>query len=116
MNYGSSDSGELAEVGGIAVNPNGEIVETVSGGWISGSCLPEDLPEPTYTGLPYGMNIVRLMADYPEFVILGERNGDGWRAYQRGARSRAIGEGVHGSSLDELAERMNAIRRHIDGV
>ena len=49
MNYGISSDGELVELGGLGVNPQGEIVEIVSGGWVSGPMLPpgfelEDIP------------------------------------------------------------------------
>jgi hypothetical protein len=105
MNYGVSESGEL-------------VVEMDSGGWLSGPAAdPEAGPEDV-SGPPreYGLNIVALMADYPDFVILGEPHGNGWKAYQRGRRSRAIGEGVRGLTLDRLALEMNRVRRRIDGA
>jgi hypothetical protein len=68
MNYGMSESGELTEVGSF--NPNGEVVRSDSGGWISGPCLTPDeelADEDDYASGPpreYGYNIVALMADY----------------------------------------------------
>lgn len=116
MNLGVSAAGELAEVGGIEVSPAGELVEADSGGWLSGPSIGPG--EPDTSGLPreYGLNIVALMADYTDFVIIGEPHGNGWRAYQRGTRSRTIGEGVWGLTLDRLALEMNRVRRRIDGM
>jgi hypothetical protein len=90
-----------------------------SGGWISGPMLsPEDIKadEDDYANGPpreYGQNIVSLMADYPDFVIIGET--DGYKAYLRGERSRAVGSAITGLTLDELADAMSRMRRRIDG-
>ena len=67
----------------------------------------------TVTGGRYDLNVTRLLADYPDFVICGDAGG--WTARTRtgtgsgGARLRA-------TSLDELAEQMDACRRRGDGV
>lgn len=115
MNHAVSDGGELVELGALGVNPSGEIVEITSGGWISGPSLdgfePEDFPD-----TPYGENIVRFMADYTDFVIVGRERHRGYRAYLRGQKSRAVGRPVIASSLDALAPELNRIRRRMDGV
>ena len=66
------------------------------------------------TGGRYDLNITRLMADYPDFIICG--NADGWMARVRGSNSRASGPWLEGTSLDELAAKMDAGRRLADGA
>jgi hypothetical protein len=67
----------------------------------------------TPTGGRYDVNIVRLIADYPDFVITG--TAAGYEARTR-VSGRARGPAITATSLDELAERMDACRRREDGV
>ena len=116
MNHGMSDDGELVELGGLGVNPEGQIVEMDSGGWVSGPMLPPGFELEDIPAKEYGLNIVRFMADYTDFVIVGGPGGRGWTAYTKGERSRAVGPGTSATSLDELAIYLNAIRRRSDGA
>lgn len=62
---------------------------------------------------PYGVNVGRLKADYPDFVICGD-------ARDLTARTKT-GKGSAGPVLrardaDGLAAKMDACRRRVDGV
>ena len=67
------------------------------------------------TGGRYDMNVTALMADYTDFIIRGREGGFGWTAQTRGKEGRPIGPLLEGSSLDELADKMDACRRRVDG-
>jgi hypothetical protein len=109
-----SGAGELTEALACRPSRNGELVEVASGGWVSGpSAGPDTVPE-DWPDEEYGVNIIRLMTDYTDFVIMGEAQG--YVAYLKGKRSRATGPGVRSASLDGLALAMNRIRRRIDGA
>lgn len=69
------------------------------------------------SGGRYDMNIVALMADYTDFIIRGRADGVGWTAQLRGTTGRGVaGPPLEGSSLDELADKMDACRRRVDGM
>ena len=69
------------------------------------------------SGGRYDMNIVALMADYTDFIIRGQADGFGWTAQARGKEGRPVaGPPLEASSLDELAELMDACRRRMDGM
>jgi hypothetical protein len=61
------------------------------------------------------MNVTKLMADYTDFIIRGRADG-GYSAQARGKDGRPIGKPMDASSLDELAELMDACRRRVDGM
>lgn len=68
----------------------------------------------TVTGGRYDRNIVRLMADYPDFVICGHAAGHTAQARVDGrGRGPELGPAT---SLDELADLMDKCRRRVDGV
>lgn len=114
MNHGESRAGDLREMLECRPSRNGEEVHVVGGGWMSGPSLDAPYAADDWPDKEYGVNIVRLMADYPDFVILGDANG--WATFTRGKRSRAVGPGSHATNLDELAAIMNAVRRRNDGA
>lgn len=69
------------------------------------------------SGGRYDMNIVALMADYTDFIIRGRDSGAGYAAHARGKDGRPVaGPPLEGSSLDELADKMDACRRLMDGM
>lgn len=68
------------------------------------------------SGGRYDMNVTALLADYTDFIIRGREGGFGWSAQLRGKEGRGVpGPPLEASSLDELAEKMDACRRRADG-
>jgi hypothetical protein len=65
--------------------------------------------EHTVTGGRYDLAIGRLIDDYPDFYVTGGRSGFGWEA-QRRVAGVPRGKALAASSLDELAELMDAAR------
>jgi hypothetical protein len=99
----------------LVPGPDGEMVAVDTGAWVSAA--DEELADDHARGpREYGMNIVAPMADYPDFVIIGEPHGNGYKAYQRGERSRAVGPAINRLTPDELARyepRPEADRRRV---
>jgi hypothetical protein len=69
----------------------------------------------TVTGGRYDCNVGRLTADYSDFSVRGAADGS-YRARLRTSRSTPRGPDLEATSLDELAEKMDAVRRRLDGV
>lgn len=66
-------------------------------------------------GTEYGLNIGKLTDDYPDFVIMGDESGSGYKARTR------VGHGSGGATLrdltlDGLAAQMDICRARMDGV
>lgn len=68
------------------------------------------------SGGRYDQNVTRLMADYSDFIIRGCESGFGWEAWTRGAGNRPLPPRLEASSCDELADKMDACRRRVDGA
>lgn len=64
---------------------------------------------------PYGKNLARLEADYPDFSVYGKRSGL-YAGRARGGNGRLVGDEVTAETLDELAGKFNAARRRMDGA
>lgn len=64
---------------------------------------------------PYGTDLERFTADYPEFAVFRFHGGDhGARAQSEDGR--LIGALVTAMSLDELADRLDSFRRRLAGM
>ena len=64
-------------------------------------------------GGEYGFNIVRLLADYPDFVICGDERG--YTARTRTDKESA-GATLRDLTLDGLASQMDICRHRLDGA
>jgi hypothetical protein len=64
---------------------------------------------------PYGHHLARLVADYPDFVIDGQKDCSGYLA-RACANGAAIGPPVRHRTLDGLAAIMDAERRRMAGA
>lgn len=65
------------------------------------------------TPAEYGMNIGKLIEDYPDFTIMGDAGG--YKARTRGA-PEGLGATLRDLTLDGLAAQMDVCRRRIDGA
>ena len=63
----------------------------------------------------YGHSLGRLERDYTDFSIWGTR-ASLYAARLRGEDGHLIGEQLTADTLDGLAERMDAVRRRMDGA
>lgn len=73
-------------------------------------CNPNMAEIHTPTGGTYDLNVGRLIDDYPDFYIRGGFEGVGYQAQKRSA-ALPRGKAIVAMSLDELAAKMDAIRK-----
>lgn len=64
---------------------------------------------------PYGTHLARIEADYPDYSIYGTK-ANLYAARRRGENGRLVGEQITAETLDELAPRLDAARRQMNGA